>query len=63
MHLLYSEIHAESSRQIKPAKYIYGLGGIAREIADIFSRVNQDIAGFVKVFRRGKMPHQQKSHD
>ncbi len=27
--------------------YIYGLGGVAREIADIFSNMNHDIAGFV----------------
>ena len=29
------------------ARYIYGLGGVAREIADIFSRMNSNIAGFV----------------
>ena len=29
------------------ARYIYGLGGVAREIADIFSRKNESIAGFV----------------
>lgn len=30
-----------------PARYIYGLGGVAREIADTFSRMNDPIAGFV----------------
>lgn len=29
------------------ARYIYGLGGVAREIADIFSGMNYAIAGFV----------------
>ena len=29
------------------ARYIYGIGGVAREIADIFSSMNQNIAGFV----------------
>ena len=29
------------------ARYIYGIGGVAREIADIFTRMNQNIAGFV----------------
>lgn len=29
------------------ARYIYGIGGVAREIADIFSSINQNIAGFV----------------
>lgn len=29
------------------AKYIYGLGGVAREIADMFNRMNDHISGFV----------------
>ncbi len=33
--------------QESSAKYIYGIGGVAREIADIFSRMNDTIAGFV----------------
>ena len=40
-------MNGETFKMSTAARYIYGLGGVAREIADIFSRMNDNIAGFV----------------
>ena len=39
--------NGETFKMSIAARYIYGLGGAAREIADIFSSINNNIAGFV----------------